>query len=125
MKISPNQSISLFLIMLSIGSCKKDSGIPRVPLQCTWPADYYSGEIVENYSSEVFLKDTVYVLSALKKLGDLPPDFLYPCNMPDEAKKEGLKVIISGHVVRFKDFDSHVFLYGYPFEITSIKYLSK
>jgi hypothetical protein len=111
--------------MLLIGSCKKDSDIPRVPLQCTWPADYYSGEIVENYSSEVFLKDTVYVLSALKKLGDLPPDFLYPCNMPDEAKKEGLKVIISGHVVRFKDFDSHVLLYGYPFEITSIKYLSK
>ncbi|WP_254412351.1 hypothetical protein [Dyadobacter diqingensis] len=125
MKISKNQSKSLFLILLFIGSCKKDSGIPRVPLLCTWPADYHSGEIVENYSSEVFLKDTTYVLSALKKIGDLPPDFLYPCNMPEEEKKEGLKVIVSGHVVRFKDFDSAVLLYGYPFEITSIEYVAQ
>jgi hypothetical protein len=124
--------ILLFLILMSLATCKKDDPYPKVPLLCPWPEGNYSGETVKNYITEVVLSevaltqyDSVYVIRMPEKIGKLSSGYLLPCNIPDEAKENGLKISISGHIVRFKNFDSALLVYGYPFEITSIKYLDK
>jgi len=119
------------ILIIALFACKEDDPYASVPLLCTWPEGYFSGETVENYLSQVDVKpdrngnDTVFVFQASQKIGNLPPGYLYPCNVPKEARKVGLQIKISGHIVRFSGFDNNSFLYGYPFEITSIEYLSK
>lgn len=131
MKITNNLLFGLLSLSTALG-CNDGDANPQVKLACDWPEGYYSGESFENFNAEVVLseaalsqKDSIYVIRTSEIVGKLPSGDLNPCNLPDNAMKNGLKVKVSGHIVRFDQFDKSLFPYGYPIEITSIEYLDK
>jgi hypothetical protein len=121
-----------FLFLISFWECKNNNTPPRIALICTWPDYYYSAEVVEDYIAEVVFSevaltqhDSIYVIRTTKKIGKLALGTLVPCNMPNGAKENNLNIKVSGHIVRSDGFDNALFVYGYPFEITSMEYLNK
>lgn len=123
--------VFLLCALMTLYSCERENAYPKVQLLCAWPEDYFSGESVKNQVGEIVLSETpltqidsVYVIRINEKIGKLGAGPLAPCNMPSKAQKNGLKIKVSGHIVRFDGFDSALFTYGYPFEITAIEYLN-
>lgn len=122
---SVKKLVSIMLIfLLGNTSCSKDTA-PNIHLICAWPENYRAGEVVTGLTTRVVTaRDTLFVFES-PKIGSVPAGFLYACNMPREAKKSGINVKISGHLVTFDLFENAQFIGGYPFEITKIEYLDK
>lgn len=116
-------SILAFIIFIAIGSCKKEPSPEEVQLSCNWPPQNRAGEKIENFQTEVvILRDSFYVFN-IPNIGSFQAGTYLPCNLPNEAKKGGVKVKISGYAVTFDGIENVAFLGGAPFELTSIEYL--
>ena len=125
MKIKKYTISVLSYVLLGFCGCKKSDVPPIKSLSCKWPADYsVEAKVIDIIATvyQVVQKDTAYVIqNPTPSTGFL--SFWLACNMPEKAKKNGIKVKISGYIISFPGIENVVFKHGRPFELISIEYL--
>lgn len=122
-------------LFLTTTECKKTTQTPEpvenipqvVPtdsrLTCNWPAGSSVDSVITGYITEVVEIDSFFILKAAAiRLADT--GYLGACNLPGDAKRNGLSVKISGYMISYPDNKNSDFAAN-PFEITSIEYLKK
>ncbi|RDB06395.1 hypothetical protein [Runella aurantiaca] len=124
MKIKKYTISVLSYLLLGFCGCKKSDVIPIKSLSCDWPPNYsVEAKIVDIVTTvhQSFWEDTAYIIRN-PSLTDTAP-FWGACNMPDKAKKDGIKVKVSGYIITFPGIEGVQFKHGRPFELISIEYL--
>ncbi|WP_428665720.1 hypothetical protein [Runella sp.] len=114
----------LSYLLLGFCGCHKKDVIPISSLSCKWP-DYNSvqAKITDVITTvQATHNDTVFVFRNPTPSNENGSQWL-PCNMPQQAKKAGMKVKISGYIITFPGIELSSLIYGRPFELISIEYL--
>jgi hypothetical protein len=124
----------ILALLLSSAACEKESTPPDISrtepdpipidsrLTCTWRQGSVVDSVFTDYISEVKqIGDGRFILHAdgMKKVYT---GYLGACNFPEEAKKDGLHMKVSGYLIIYPGITEED-IFANPFEITSYQIL--
>ncbi|WP_428665717.1 hypothetical protein [Runella sp.] len=114
----------LSYLLLAFCGCKKSDYVPMRSLSCKWTSNYsVEAKVIDMVTTvhRSVWRDTAYIIRDSTPMSKY--SFWLACNMPERAKKDSVKVKISGYIMTFPGIEGVQFKHGHPFELTSIKYL--
>ena len=124
MKLLKPLVLLIFCILAATLGCKDSRDvIPITSLNCTWKTYFTVNGTVIDVVTSVQQNDTAFVFVNPDPQKYAGASLWLACNMPDEAKKDQIKVKISGYLVGFPNIENSKFRHGRPFELIAIEYL--